>query len=212
MLLTCEKQEKFTQLDSNTQRRLKELESKVLMTSSFRAAWVKLLTDNERKELGPNAENCWQRIPNLVQLWMELKGVSQLRAIADVAYELSFILTPEHDRLLHQIGEQEQAPELPPKPVWDAAKRELRYRGRVVRSIRGESVSKNISSILDAFQEDGWPARIPHSLDVSVTPQPVHDAVRSLNRNLSEIRFHVDGDYIYWNGGATVQSSSSHRH
>jgi len=135
---------------------------------------------------------------NAIQLWIELKGVSGFHAIVELAYQLNFVFSPEYERLLTHIGESTHAPEGPVKPVWDKARRQLRFRGRIVRRVRGENVSSNISPILDAFQESDWPPRIVHSIDVSLSTQPLHDAVGALNRGLQEIRFHVDGDYIFW--------------
>ena len=65
----------------------------------------------------------------------------------------------------HAPAESEQAGAIAPAhtiPDWDATRRELRYRGQVVKRYRVPA--KNQSLVLTAFQEEGWPGYIDDPL------------------------------------------------
>jgi hypothetical protein len=81
-------------------------------------------------------------------------------------------------------------------PTWDAQRRELRMRGRVIKRFRWSA--KNQERILATFEEEGW----LHRIDDPIPPQPqadqrqrLRDAVRALNKNQETllIRFRGDG-------------------
>lgn len=190
------------------EKRISELNSQLLIQNHYVTAWENLLTDEERERLGGDLKQCWRKTPNLVALWIELRGKSQVRTILDLAHDLHLLVFADYQRFLSEVGESETEADGPVKPVWDAARRELRYRGRPVRRVRSASVASTISPILDAFQAQGWPAQITHAVNVSLSRQPLYDAVRKLNRGLQEIRFHVDDDFIYWTVGEVVESPS----
>jgi hypothetical protein len=88
-------------------------------------------------------------------------------------------------------------------PEWDEARRELRYRGKIVKRFRVPA--SNQSLVLTAFQEDGWPAFI----DDPICPDLDQDSkkrlqvtIKALNRNqiCPLIKFHGNGNglQIYW--------------
>lgn len=80
-------------------------------------------------------------------------------------------------------AEQEQ----PQLPTWDADRGELRYRGELVRKLRPIAQA---CTILAAFSEDGWPARIDNPLPPEVGLSRV---IRDLNAGLQLLRFGRDG-------------------
>lgn len=92
------------------------------------------------------------------------------------------------------------SPAAPPKPtagsdtpVWDRDRRELSFKGKVVKRFR--QPAPNQQPILDAFQEEGWPPRIDDPLPVTRggdRRQRLADAVRGLNA-MDFIRFELDG-------------------
>lgn len=123
---------------------------------------------------------------------MDLRKISQPRAILGLGLALSFLTPPDYERLLRAIGEGERKPRESKLPVWDRETRTLSFEGVVIRSIRSLKVAKNVVAILDAFEGHRWPSRIMNPTgDVG---QPVHDAVKSLNNGLTKISFHVDND------------------
>lgn len=82
------------------------------------------------------------------------------------------------------------------KPCWNAARRELRLNGRVVKRFRVPA--QNQEMILAAFEEEGWPDHIDDPLPVSDDIDPptrLHDAINRLNGCQSHrlIRFSGNG-------------------
>jgi len=87
---------------------------------------------------------------------------------------------------------------VPPRPHWDAALRELRVAGQVIKCFK--SLAANQERILTAFEEEGWPRRIddplPPTPDKGQDPKRrLNDTVKGLNRNQHDrqIRFACDG-------------------
>jgi hypothetical protein len=96
-------------------------------------------------------------------------------------------------------------------PVWDGARRELRFENQVVKRFRVPAANQEI--ILQAFQEDGW----PHCIDDPLPPSKDSDAkgrllatIKSLNRNqlAALLLFHGNGNgfQIYWEPAHKRQS------
>jgi hypothetical protein len=89
-------------------------------------------------------------------------------------------------------------------PQWDRDLGLLTFRNVVVRKVRGGGVAKNIRTILDTFQDDGWPDRIDNPLsggraDASARKS---EAINTLNNKMliNSIRFRADGtgEGILW--------------
>jgi hypothetical protein len=81
-------------------------------------------------------------------------------------------------------------------PTWDARTGELRWGEAVVKRFRRPA--RNQTTILAAFEEDGWPPAIDDPLPqrFSVDPkQRLHDAIKCLNRRMAQrvIQFSGDG-------------------
>lgn len=88
-------------------------------------------------------------------------------------------------------------------PVWDAVRRELHYRTRVVKRYRVPAPNQEL--ILAAFQEECW----PQFIDDPLPPQEELDSkrrlqatIKSLNRNqlapLIRFRGNGNGLQVYW--------------
>jgi hypothetical protein len=127
-----------------------------------------------------------------VGLWMIAKKVAQPRAIVELAYEHGFITEPAHRRLLQNIGEGKRKTRRSKLPVWDRDERTLRFENTTVRTIRSLNVARNVVAILDAFQDHHWHPKV--DAPAGLTGQALHDAIYRLNRGLTKLRFHVDGD------------------
>jgi hypothetical protein len=81
-------------------------------------------------------------------------------------------------------------------PLWDERRRTLFLKGQVVKRFRW--VAANQQTILSAFQEEGWPARIDDPLSPSpslVSKQRLSDTIKWLNRKQANrlLRFRGDG-------------------
>jgi hypothetical protein len=77
---------------------------------------------------------------------------------------------------------------MPIKPVWNQGRRELRIGGALVKRFR--QPAKNQLSILESFQELGWPAHIDNPLtgggDVDARDR-LHDTIRRLNNHVGRV-------------------------
>lgn len=78
------------------------------------------------------------------------------------------------------------------KPVWDDQARELKLAGLVCKRYRRKA--PNQTTILNAFQEENWSRRIYAPLK----GQQLKETVSDLNKDLRGLRFHSDGDGVYW--------------
>lgn len=89
------------------------------------------------------------------------------------------------------------------RPEWDPNRRELRFRGQIVKRFRVPAPNQEL--ILTAFQEEGWPEFIDDPLVPSFDQDPkrrLQATIKSLNRHQIAplIRFHGNGNgtQIYW--------------
>jgi hypothetical protein len=128
---------------------------------------------------------------------LTVEGVSVLSRSLAAATELA--RSEEAPPLRGSIGSASS----PSIPDWDATRRELRYRGHVVKRYRVPA--KNQSLVLTAFQEEGWPGFIDDPLRPANEQDSKHRlqvTIKSLNRNQLAplIKFHGNGSglQIYW--------------
>ncbi len=133
-------------------------------------------------------------------MWRQLRGVSQVRAVVDVAQVLGFLDETKRRWLLREVGEELPPHDLPDRPSWRPATGRLRWRKQVIRTVRILSRPSNVRMILDAFEEAGWPPRIKNPLRNGRDQQQLHQALRSLNKGLKKIHFHAQegGRSITW--------------
>jgi hypothetical protein len=82
-----------------------------------------------------------------------------------------------------------------PLPRWDSQRRELRFDQVVLKLFRWPAV--NQETLLMAFEEEGWPARIDDPLSPQQEQDPkrrLHDTIKCLNRNHLHKIIHFRGD------------------
>ncbi len=101
-------------------------------------------------------------------------------------------------------------------PEWDPVRRELRYRGKILKRYRVPAQNQEL--VLTAFQESGWPEFIDDPLPPAAgqdSKERLQATIKSLNRNqlLHEIRFHGNGNgqQVYWEAIATERHRKSGR-
>ena len=80
-------------------------------------------------------------------------------------------------------------------PTWDSERRELRFDGVIVKHFKWVAV--NQQTILGAFEEDGWPARIDDPLppnEEQDSKRRLADTIKCLNRKQCHAVLHFRGD------------------
>jgi len=177
-----------------------ELETQYLRVKAAVSAadlWERVLSDQDRQQLGGDMQKCYREL-GTVGMWMNLRGVSQARAIADLAMNLGFANQTTYQWLLREIGEEPNVQPHLDRPSWQASTGELRWRNQVIRRVRVMSSPSNIQVILDSFEKSKWAQRIANPLRLG--QQQLHQAIRSLNEGLTGIRFHAQegGQAITW--------------
>ncbi len=93
-----------------------------------------------------------------------------------------------------KVGPAESKPGKP-KPSWDRDRKELRCGEWVIKQFRWAAV--NQETILMAFEEENWPARIDDPLPQKLEQDPrcrLHDTIKCLNRNHKKRLLHFSGD------------------
>ncbi len=100
-------------------------------------------------------------------------------------------------------------------PKWDRDRRQLRFDGQVVKEFK--LPSPNQETVLVAFEEEGWPARIDDPLSPAPNLDPrrrLHDTIKALNRNQKRtlLRFMGDGsgEGIRWEPAAASNGDGCH--
>jgi hypothetical protein len=131
------------------------------------------------------------------------QGVSRLpqldiQAIANAERALTRLrLQLDNEAIGARLGGQLEPPSAATAndapPQWNAERRELSFRSKIVKTYR--QPAKNQEAILDAFQVENWPARIDDPLPFTKdgdARQRLADAVLALNKN-GAILFELDG-------------------
>lgn len=180
------------------QQRIRDLSVDLKGGRIAKAVWNRLLTVDDRAELGGNLERAYELHKTGIGLWQKARGVSVVRAIIDVAHGLGLLDEATQAWLLRETGEADFEANAPQdRPEWDAATGELRFGNRLARKVRLMTTTK-YHLILEEFDAQGW----PRSIDTPAgwQQQETHDYIRTLNEGLEHIRFHVTSGAtrIHW--------------
>ena len=183
-----------TSLDPQVVEALQTAYLRVKPAMTARRLWDRVLTADDRRQLGGDIEDCYSRL-GTVGMWMEARQVSSQRAVVEVARELGFLDETTSRWLLREIGDE---PPEPGRPFWDPSTAELRLGNELIRCVRVMKQKSNIQRILDAFQARRWPPRIDNPL--AGGQEQLHQTLRSLNRGTTGIRFRAQegGNAVTW--------------
>lgn len=175
-------------------QKLKELAMAVRTDVITDRIWKTLFTEEERQQI--SADDTMG--PDIIDIWAKFKGVSGLRAVADLARKMDLLSDAGFHQLLRSVGEESPPVEKPVLPDWNKSLGELRFDGQLIKRVRRLKAATNVTRILDAFQETGWPSQmddpIPEEPSLQQTPtQRLQETVKSLNQGLKAIHFRTDG-------------------
>lgn len=121
-----------------------------------------------------------------------------LVAIRDFIERNPLLLADDPTNPVSQLNERTSSADVvvSNKPSWDMERRQLTFRGKVVKRFRWPA--PNQETILSVFSEEGWPLKIadPLSQEKGLDPKRrLGDTIKCLNRNQFSrlIRFRGDG-------------------
>jgi hypothetical protein len=126
-----------------------------------------------------------------VQIWAQVRGYTQDRAVLDMANGLGWMQPKEYEWFLAELGEPEQPRGVVAKPEWNSRRHQLRYEGKKIRDVR--AIATNIIMILDAFQKQSWPDRIADPLPGPPDSQRLRGAIYKFNQGGGTIQLRADG-------------------
>jgi hypothetical protein len=141
--------------------------------------------------------------PDVPRLWNDTafvltdSGVAFARAFTDQPVDTDS--SPKHTPTAPAPVLRQEAS---PKPTWDRDRRELRYRGELVKAFRVPAPNQEL--ILEAFEEEGWPEFIDDPLPPAADQDPhrrLQATIKSLNRRqaITLIRFRGNGgERVFW--------------
>lgn len=186
------------------EKALQEAEDRIRPINAAIHLWKRVFTEVDRAKLGGEFDAAcrYKVLGQAAEMWMRLHGCTKNRAVLDVAHALDLLSESNFVWLRREIGEP--VTPLPPPPApppllqWSSADGTLKFHGTVVRRLRIKKSPTNPQKILDAFESAGWTSRIANPMHLG--QQQLHEALRSLNRDLEGIRFHSieGGNAIRW--------------
>ncbi len=143
-------------LPERMRTKLAELERRVQKAEVAVVIWMRHFTAAERKALGDDEYFAWRDNGRTAGMWATVREVSRDQAIVAIAYVLDWLDTKTSNQLLKALG---GGTENVSKPRWLKEKGEVWFEGKIVWRIRNASRAKNIITILDVFEESGWPTQ-----------------------------------------------------
>ena len=141
----------------------------------------------------------------LLERWGQLKGGAGPATLADLVADDGGLT--DAGRLLMQLLAGREA-----RPQYDAGSRELRWQGLVVKRL--QRAGCNQQTVLEAFEQQGWPARIDDPLQpdrLTDTKTRLRETVRALNEKQgvgARIRFHSDDGGVRWETVGAIEERS----
>ncbi len=183
------------ELQDLSQREREEIGQASLRVNNTAAAtvlWDKVLTPAERKRLGKSLQDAYAKHGGTIGMWCKLRGGRGAQAVVSLAHTLNLLTDMDVAWLLRELESRVDPQDRETHLEWDRTSGELRCNNQVIRRVR-VTVATNIAHILDAFKEDAWPDRIDSPLNSSKAGTELRDAIKVLNRKLTQVKFHADG-------------------
>jgi hypothetical protein len=197
MLHTCrvDPYEEFPMVMSikDAQQELRDLYPRVENLSSAQHVWDRFLTSVDKKALGGDRTHAISQWGS-IGMWVKARQCTGEKALIELGHRLGFVNEVTRNWLLREYNEDVAESQDPvDRPVWDREQRQLCFNGTVVRTVAHPNAAKNIVSVLNAFEEAGWPPRIDDPLPGGRNSQRLHATIQSLNDGLTKIVFTADG-------------------
>lgn len=176
-------------LSQRARDEIRQASLRVNNTAAATVLWDKVLTPAERKRLGKSLQDAYAKHGGTIGMWCKLRGGRGAQAVVSLAHTLNLLTDMDVAWLLRDLESRVDPQDRETHLEWDHIRGELRCNDEVIRRVRVK-IAKNLVCVLDAFQEDAWPDRIDSPLKPGTDPR---DAIKVLNRKLTQVRFHADG-------------------
>ncbi|QDT65276.1 hypothetical protein [Calycomorphotria hydatis] len=170
--------------------------------------WERYFSTNDRYQFDNDPEIAYQEL-GLIGMWNYVRPQDtptyknldpRLAYVLEVAQSMGLISGSDADWLLMEVGGELDPATGKTLPKYIAEKSELWFDSECVRKVRRTEPASSIERIILAFEKNRWQTSVKEPFALGPDKKPLHDSVRSLNRNLKAIKFRVDGGgkYILW--------------
>ena len=163
-----------------------------------RELWATRFTSADRRKFTGTAATVLAR-HHTVDLWhVARRTPTWNECIVEAAHAVGLISGTRREALLGELNAKPPASQsrLEAVPRWNDDARELRFRGKVVRTVKRPKQAHNIVTILRAFEAAGWPPRIDDPHGRKANDETRRRDVSNLNAKLdtSLLKFECDGN------------------
>jgi hypothetical protein len=166
-----------------------------------RELWSNRFTAADRRKFSGNDAAVLRR-HHTIELWHVARGTPTWNeCIVEVAHAVGLIGGPRREVLLAELGakppaDRSRSARSGVVPRWNDDARELRFRGKLVRTVKRPKQAHNIVTILRAFEAAGWPQRIDDPHGRKPNDETRRRDVSNLNAKLdtSLLKFECDGN------------------
>jgi hypothetical protein len=165
-----------------------------------REMWANRFTTADRRKFTGTAAAVLER-HHTIDLWHVARGTPTWNeCIVEVAHAVGLIGGPQREALLAELGarppaDRSRSARSGVVPRWNDDARELRFRRKLVRTVKRPKQAHNIVTILRAFEAAGWPQRIDDPHGRKPNDETRRRDVSNLNAKLdtSLLKFECDG-------------------
>ena len=181
----------MSQPSARAEQLFKDQYYRVRIRISAAHIWERLLTPADRDQLGGDFDRAFREV-GTIGMWTAVKGVSQKRAVIDLASVLGFMSGADHAWLLREFDELPNPSDIEDpthKPFFDARLGQLRLGNEKIRKVAVRKTKTQVAILLSAFQSAGWPTSIP---------QPFHPALKQsqISQLLTRLNERPDQDPV----------------
>ena len=170
-----------------------------------RELWTNRFTAADRRKFDVPWPEVWKKHNNIIEMWRIARGTPTFNAcIVEIAHALGFINGTHRESLLDALGASTRSGlasggrgrSIAATPHWDNDTQKLSYLNQTVRKVMRPKQAYNIVTILNAFQDAGWPHRIDDPFGRKPSDDTRRRDISNLNKGLrnGRLKFACDGN------------------
>ena len=170
-----------------------------------RELWTNRFTAADRRKFDVPWPEVWKKHNSIIEMWHVARGTPTLNAcIVEIAHALGFINGTHRESLLDALGASTRSGlasggrgrSTAATPHWNNDTKKLSYLNQTVREVVRPKQAYNIVTILNAFQDAGWPHRIDDPFGRKPSDDTRRRDISNLNKGLrnGRLKFACDGN------------------